>query len=252
MNEIQNFDNNEIIKIIYDESSDRPTVLGRDLHKALEIQTPYDKWFPRMCEYGFKESEDYSTFLSDRIDGKAGKPRTNHQLTINMAKEICMIQRNEKGREYRQYFLELEKQWNTPEAVMARALKLVDRTITMLKTENTGLKKEIEHKEDVIVGLVDEITLSEKRQILNRVVRYNHANYRERWNILYREFENKYHMDISRRLESYNEDHKPKCKSKLDYIDKILNKVPELYELAAKLFENDVKALVEEMYSLAS
>lgn len=99
--------------------------------------------------------------------------------------------------------------------------------------------------------MVDEITLAEKWQILNRVVRYNHANYKERWNILYREFENKYHMDLSRRLESYNEDHKPKCKSKLDYIDKVLNKIPEVYELAAKLFENDVKALIEEMYSVA-
>ena len=59
-------------------------------------------------------------------------------------------------------------------------------------------------------------------------------------------------MDLSRRLDNYNEDHKPKCKSKLDYIDKVLNKIPEVYELAAKLFENDVKALVEEMYSLTS
>ncbi len=128
-------------------------------------------------------------------------------------------------------------------------------TLSTVRKQNEIIKQqkhEIEHKEDVIVGLVDEITLSEKRQILNRVVRYNHANYKERWNILYREFENKYHIDISRRLESYNEDHKPKCKSKLDYIDKVLNKVPELYELAAKLFENDVKSLVEEMYSLAS
>ena len=59
-------------------------------------------------------------------------------------------------------------------------------------------------------------------------------------------------MDLSRRFETYNETHKPKCKSKVEYIDKVLNKIPELYELAAKLFENDVKELVEEMYSIAS
>lgn len=113
-------------------------------------------------------------------------------------------------------------------------------------------RQEIIHKEDVIVGLVDEISLADKRQILNRVVKYKHANYRERWSMLYREFENKYHMDLSRRFETYNETHKPKCKSKVEYIDKVLNKIPELYELAAKLFENDVKELVEEMYSIAS
>lgn len=108
--------------------------------------------------------------------------------------------------------------------------------------------KEIVHKEDVIIGLVDEISVADKRQILNRVVRYKHANYRERWNLLYREFENKYHIDLSRRIESYNNDNKPKCRSKVDYIDRIMHKIPELYELAAKLFENDVKELVEEMY----
>ncbi len=113
-------------------------------------------------------------------------------------------------------------------------------------------KKEIEHKEDVIIGLVDDIDLAEKRQILNRVVRYNHANYRDRWAILYREFENKYHINLQHRFETYNETNKPKCKGKLDYIDRVMGKIPELYEIAAKLFENDVKALVEEMYNVAS
>ncbi len=244
----------KIIQVVYDENNDRPTVMGRDLHEALEIKTPYTQWFDRMKEYGFTENSDY-VLVSQKCETNNPKNPytvvTDHQLTIDMAKELCIIQRSEIGRQFRQYFIEVEKQWNTPEAVMTRALKLADRTIATLKTENTGLKKEIEHKEDVIVGLVDEITLAEKRQILNRVVRYNHANYKERWNVLYREFENKYHMDLSRRLDSYNEDHKPKCKNKLDYIDKVLNKMPEVYELAAKLFENGVKALIEEMYSVA-
>lgn len=113
-------------------------------------------------------------------------------------------------------------------------------------------KQEIQHKENVIVGLVDNVTLAEKRQILNRVVRYNHANYYERWSILYREFENKYHIDLQHRFEKYNETHKPKCRRKLDYIDKVMNKVPELYEIAVKLYENDIKALVKEMYDAVS
>lgn len=108
--------------------------------------------------------------------------------------------------------------------------------------------KELEYKEDVIINLVDEVTLAEKRQILNRVVKYGHANMQERWGLLYREFEDKYHISLKRRLENYNKTHSPKCKNKLDYIDKVLNKVPELYELAVKLFENDVKELIKEMY----
>lgn len=128
-------------------------------------------------------------------------------------------------------------------------------TLSTVRKQNAIIenqKKEIEHKDNVIIGLVDDITLAEKRQILNRVVRYNHANYRERWSVLYREFENKYHISLQHRFSAYNENNKPKCKSKLDYIDRVMNKVPELYEIAAKLYENDVKALVEEIYSVAS
>ena len=112
-------------------------------------------------------------------------------------------------------------------------------------------KKEIEYKEDIIIGLVDDISIADKRQILNRVVRRGGAKkIKDRWNALYREFDNKYHIDVSRRWENYNENHKPKIKNKLDYIDKVMDKVPELYDIAVKLYENDVKELVQEMYEL--
>lgn len=88
---------NELIKVNYEDNSERPTVLGRELHEVLGITTRYNDWFIRMCEYGFTENSDYYSILSNRSDGKAGKPRTNHQLTIEMAKEICMIQRSDKG-----------------------------------------------------------------------------------------------------------------------------------------------------------
>lgn len=111
-------------------------------------------------------------------------------------------------------------------------------------------KKTIEHKEDVIIGLVDEIDLAQKRQVLVRVVKYKTSNYRERWNELYKQFEMKYHIDLKRRFNTCNENNKPKLKNKLDYIDKVLNKIPELYEIACKLYENDVKELVKEMYGI--
>lgn len=132
--------NEIIIAVNYD--SDKPTVSGRELHVALMIETPYHKWFPRMVGYGFTEEIDYWTFLSNRSDGLAGKPRTDHQLTIDMAKELCMIQRSEIGMRCREYFLEIEKKWNSPEAVLARALLLANHQLQLVKCENTKLLEE--------------------------------------------------------------------------------------------------------------
>lgn len=134
---------NNLITINY-ETSDRPTVMGRQLHEALGVKTAYKDWFPRMCEYGFTEGEDYSSFLSNRSDGLAGKPRTDHQLTIPMAKEICMLQRSEKGKQFRQYFIKVEEAWNSPEMVMGRALKIAQRQLEQIKTENYELTAKIE------------------------------------------------------------------------------------------------------------
>ena len=124
---------NQIINITM--NNDRPTVSARELHEFLEVGTAYKDWFPRMCEYGFSEGVDYCSFLSDRIDGLPGKPRHDAQLTIDMAKEICMLQRTEKGKQARQYFIQLEKDWNSPEKVMARALRLADQKIQELSQQ---------------------------------------------------------------------------------------------------------------------
>jgi prophage antirepressor-like protein len=136
-----------------------------------------------------------------------------------------------------------------------------DSTKTMFKTLLENIRtnnelvqkqqKELQHKEDVIIGLVDEVELAEKRQILNRVVRHNNANFQERWKELYRQFEMKYHINIKQRMESYNKNHKPKMKSYLGYVDVVMHKVPELYEIACKLYENDIKELTTELYDIS-
>lgn len=124
----------ELIKINYD--SERPTVNGRDLHDALQIKTAYKDWFPRMCEYGFSEGTDFCSFLSE---SSGGRPAVNHQLTIDMAKQLCMIQRTEIGRKFRQYFIQVEEAWNSPEAVMARALQFANQQLALLKHQNMEL-----------------------------------------------------------------------------------------------------------------
>lgn len=128
----------DLIKINHD--TENPTVSGRELHTFLEVDTEYAKWLLRMTEYGFTEGVDYSTFLTNRVDGLPGKPRTDHNLTIPMAKEICMIQRSEKGKQARQYFIQLEAAWNTPEMVMARALKYSQAQFDKLLGENLTLQ----------------------------------------------------------------------------------------------------------------
>lgn len=99
---------NELIKINSIGYGDVPTVSGRELHEALEVETRYNDWFARMCEYGFVEGEDFYSFLSKST---GGRPRVDHLLTIDTAKEICMIQRTEIGRTIRRYFIENEKQY---------------------------------------------------------------------------------------------------------------------------------------------
>ena len=131
---------NELIKITTNEVGE-PTVLGRELHDFLKVATPYDKWFPRMAEYGFSEGKDFSTFLSEST---GGRPSTDHLLTIDMAKEICMIQRTEVGKQARQYFIQVEKDYNSPEKIMARALRIAEKELSTLKLDVERMKpKEI-------------------------------------------------------------------------------------------------------------
>ena len=120
----------QLIAITYNDNS--PTVSGRELHEKLGIKTAYKDWFPRMCEYGFEENKDYTPLKFEHPQNK--QECTDHILTIDMAKQICMIQRTDIGRQFREYFLEIERQWNTPEAVMMRALQFANTQLDKLKS----------------------------------------------------------------------------------------------------------------------
>lgn len=127
---------NEIININY--SSDRPTVLGRELHDMLGVNSNYTTWFNRMCDYGFKEHVDFETCFPnlESENQHGGQNKVDHQLTIPMAKEICMLQRTERGKECRQYFIKIEEQWNSPDAIMQRALQIANSRVEKLRGEN--------------------------------------------------------------------------------------------------------------------
>ena len=142
--------------------NDEQYVSGRDLHMFLEINTPYSKWFNRMCEYGFVENVDYLTVDKKvlREDGRV-MPQTQfeHSLTIEMAKQLCMLARNEKGREAREYFIQVEREWNSPEKVMGRALKIANMVINEQKVLIAAQEQQISEFKP-IRDYVDEILSS--------------------------------------------------------------------------------------------
>lgn len=129
---------NELIHITVEDGSDRITVSARELHDFLEASERFSSWLERMVKYGFAEGTDYlgcktfNTLARQELD--------DAQLTIDMAKEICMLQRSEKGKEARKYFIQLEKDWNTPEKVMARALDIAHKQIASLGQQVTEMK----------------------------------------------------------------------------------------------------------------
>lgn len=151
--------------------TDQPCVSARDLYEQLNIKTAFKDWFPRMCEYGFEEGKDFCSKMSEST---GGRPSKDADISIDMAKQICMIQRSPEGKQIRQYFLDLEKAWNTPEQIFARALKMADKTIDKLKSENTTLiedNQRMKPKEifaDAVTASKDSILIGDLAKILKQ------------------------------------------------------------------------------------
>ena len=129
---------NELINVTLNDNHE-PIVSGRQLHEALGVKTAYKDWFPRMTEYGFTEGEDFNPLKIEQVrqEGtrKVKRQIEDHVIKLDMAKEIAMIQRTEKGKEVRQYFIQIEKDYNSPEKIMARALLMADKKVHKLEAQ---------------------------------------------------------------------------------------------------------------------
>ena len=122
---------NELINVTLNDNQE-PVVSGRQLHEALGVNSRYTTWFDRMKEYGFTEGQD---FLPNLGKSTGGRQATDHVIKLDMAKEIAMIQRTERGKQVRQYFIQVEKDFNSPEKIMARALLMADQKVHKLEAK---------------------------------------------------------------------------------------------------------------------
>ncbi|ALS76879.1 oxidoreductase [Planococcus rifietoensis] len=134
---------NELIPTSQNDSGEI-TLSGRDLHEFLEVASRYDKWFDRMTEYGFEENIDYIAIGQKRPTAQGNMTfYTDHQIKLDMAKEIAMIQRSEKGKEARQYFLQIERFWSSPEMVIKRAMDFQQQKIVQLEAKVKADEKKV-------------------------------------------------------------------------------------------------------------
>ena len=130
---------NELIKVTTNEN-DEQLVNGRELYEFLGVKDNYTDWFKRMIKYGFDENVDFISFSEKSDKPFGGRPQVNHYVKLDMAKEISMLQRTERGKQARRYFIQLEKFWNSPEMLTKRALEFQQKKIEVLQLENESLK----------------------------------------------------------------------------------------------------------------
>ena len=133
---------NVLIPINYD--AEQPTVSARELHKALNVQSRFSRWFDTNKEL-FIEGEDFNKCTSSTVvNNGAIRQLEDYEITVLMAKHLAMMSRTEKGKQIRDYLIDLEKAWNTPEQIFARALKMADREIEKLKSNNASLIEDVQ------------------------------------------------------------------------------------------------------------
>lgn len=126
---------NELINITLNENHE-PVVSARDLHKGLEVKSKYNDWLKRMLDYGFSEGTDFVAIAQKKVTAQGNQSEfIEHVFNLDSAKEIAMIQRNDKGKEVRKYFIQVEKDFNSPEKIMARALLMADKKVHTLQAQ---------------------------------------------------------------------------------------------------------------------
>lgn len=153
---------NELLTV----NTDTQTVSARSIYKELGVEKRFSAWFETNSQ-GFVEGEDFTSVpTSTVVNNGAVRELDDYQCSIDMAKHICLMSRTEKGKQCRQYLIDLEKAWNTPEQILARALKVADQTIASLSDKVAQMKPKAEFF-DAVAGSEDAISMGEAAKVLN-------------------------------------------------------------------------------------
>lgn len=238
---------NELIKIEINKNNEQ-VVSGRELHKFLEVKSRFNDWFNNRLEmYGFTENIDFVAITKILVTAQGNKSSyKDYLMKISMAKELAMIENNEKGKVIRKYFIECENMWNSPEMILMKANQIQNRMIENYQKEIQGIKIELAYQKEIVAGVTENIDVYQKQKILNRVVKRKGSNFSNRWNELYTVFRETYGIDLKARRKGYdlkqikNGD---KCKSVLDYAVKF-GHLDKLYNIALKLYETDMDEII--------
>lgn len=233
------------------EENGKRAVSARELHNFLGVGKDFSNWIKdRIKKYGFVENQDFEVFAKFGENPNGGRPSTEYALSIDMAKELSMVENNERGKQARRYFIECEKrlcEGNVPsyqiEDPVKRAEKWIEehKQLQLAQQENVALQQDNTHKTKVIETLVKDISLADMRQRINEIIRKNGvAKIKDSFHRLYTEFNAKYHINVFTRMN--NVTYKGNA---MDYIEKELDMMPQLYDIACKLFENSYNDIMD-------
>lgn len=238
-----------VIALKIEELKGNKAVSAKALYEFLGLApTQWARWYKKniIGDEFFTQDVDYQTL--DIMSN--GNLTQDFLITIEFAKHLCMLSRTQKGKEARQYFIDVEKNAFRPmlpqtykEALQELLVKVEENEKLQLELQETN--KQLEHKTQVLTGATESIDIYEQRELINRIIRNcKGGNYGERWNELYRVFKETYHIDLIARRKGYDKTHSPKCKTTLEYAE-IVGEIPRLFKLAIKIYETDFKEVLK-------
>lgn len=195
---------------VFENAEGKQCVSARELHEKLETTERFSKWWDRFSSYGFEQNIDFMVctkkYTANQFGGE--KEFTDYEITIEMAKQICMLQRSEKGREYREYFLQLEKAWNSPEAIMSRALQIANKTLEDAKNQVVILQEKVEIVEAKNEALASDVLTWADRKVIQAIINKYGANildgnFQLAWSEYKKELLYKYSINLNSRKTAY-------------------------------------------------
>lgn len=197
---------NNLIKIEVNENQEQ-VLSGRELHEFLEIGTEYAKWFSRMCEYGFVENTDFAVIVKNDENPNGGRPQTDHAIKLDMAKEIAMIQRSEKGKQARQYFIEVEKKFKQ-QALNTQGLSPQLQLLINIELKQKQMEQDISDNKQEIQEIRDVVALSstnwkaDSSRIISTIAGKlgDFSHIKDIRNEIYKQLEQRAACDLKRRL----------------------------------------------------